>query len=468
MLFVMKNSLINTSLKLVVLGTLGVCLSLAGFWEYSKNQHDFARLSLVNQGVSTCWARISQTFTALMIKDVQSAYLDRGFLGISDECLSEVSKDSDFLKNYLGKKYNNITNLVSEVNWFHELVLKVHGPMLSGKGESPQVQNLVDKYSKSENLKLTIGDDLEATLVGIQKVSLNNRYMIGLGLLMVVFSITGIAWIEFRKNKILQSVELEALSLLGSGEAKLGAMVDALMIKALSASDLKVTSQIFRDYHENLLELLSRKNSFRPLQETVNIQEIKENTRKTIEETVTLETTDEAEVADFEKMPKCSLKEILVSIENLHTKDKIQVSDFRDAQGEIEQEACEQIFNNVINLLGEKRTKNTKVLISNQVHSDKVVVNFFLSDGHFQASELEFMEILTATGSDHPDMNLVILKELLAETKATIHLENKADKQGKIIGASIRLMIKRASKEKSKLVSLVRGKKKDLSKELMN
>jgi len=468
MLFVMKNSLLNSSLKLVVLGTLGVCLSLAGFWEYSKNQHDFGRLSVVNQGVNTCWARISQTFTALMIKDVQSAYLDRGFLGISDECLSEVSKDSDFLKNSLGKKFNNISNLISEVNWFHELVLKVHGPMLSNKGESTQVQNLMDKYSKSENLKLAIGDDFEATLNSIQKVSANNRYMIGLGLLMIVFSIAGIAWIEFRKNKALQLVESEALSLLGSGESKLGAMVDSLMIKALNASDLKVTSQIFRDYHENLLELFARKSSPKLSIDHLNVVETKQNLKKNSEESVDLVTKEEDQTAETEKKPRCSLKEILVSIENVHSKEKIQVSDFRDAQGEIEQEACEQIFNNVINLLHEKGTKNAKVLISNQVHSDKVIVNFFLSHGLFQISELEFMDTSLAFGADQVDMNLVILKELLAETESSIHLENKANKQGKIIGASARLTIKRTSKEKSKLVSLVRGKKRELSKELMN
>ena len=106
-------------------------------------------------------------------------------------------------------------------------------------------------------------------------------------------------------------------------------------------------------------------------------------------------------------------------------------------------------------------------MIGNQIHSDKSVVNLFLAGSTFNASELEFSQGEKAASLDGLDMNLVILKEMVHESGIQWHLENKVDRNGTITGMNIRFTVNRASKEKSKLVSVTRGKKKDL-RELMN
>ena len=109
-----------------------------------------------------------------------------------------------------------------------------------------------------------------------------------------------------------------------------------------------------------------------------------------------------------------------------------------------------------------------KILISNQVHSDKSIINFFLGDAIFNATELNFSQGQVDKNSEPIDMNLIILKEMVSESGIQWHLENKLDRNGKIIGANIKLTVKRVPKEKSKLISLTKGKKRDLAKDLMN
>jgi hypothetical protein len=65
-------------------------------------------------------------------------------------------------------------------------------------------------------------------------------------------------------------------------------------------------------------------------------------------------------------------------------------------------------------------------------------------------------------------MNLQILKEMVALANAQWFIDNKVDRHGKITGMNIRLILDRAMKEnRSKnLVSVMKGKKKDLAKTL--
>jgi hypothetical protein len=67
-------------------------------------------------------------------------------------------------------------------------------------------------------------------------------------------------------------------------------------------------------------------------------------------------------------------------------------------------------------------------------------------------------------------MNLIILKEMVEESGAQWHLENKTDRNGSITGMNIRFTVNRAPRDPraKNLVSVVKGKKKDLNLELMN
>lgn len=450
----MKKLLSVSSAKIYLLTGIALMMTLGAFWHHQMNQAQVDKLSVLNQGVGTCFNRISQTFTAMMIKDVQSSYLNRGFMALSDECLNETIKGINPFKKNVGKGYETLNQLISEVHWFHEKVVKTHSPMLAGQ-TAVTLAPISERYGKMETLKMDLIDEIDAASHQLRKIQASDEYLMGAGLILLVITLMILSLQDFNRTQLRMELERESLNYLRAGKANVGAIVDQLVDRALTTQELPVTAQIFRDYHENLLENASLKPK------AFNAESVQENADRN-------PPLAEHAGEKNEVYQKTSLKEVLVSIQNTQPKDSIHASEVRDVILDVPYESFEQVMNAAINQLASRRTEGKKIMIGNQIHSDKSVINLFLSGSTFSAAELEFAQTQTATALDGIDMNLVILKEMVQEAQAQWHLENKVDRSGSITGMNIRFTVNRTPKEKSKLISLTRGRKKELTKELLN
>lgn len=451
----MKKLLSIAPSKMYVACGLGLLLTLGAFWHQQINQTQLDRMNILSQGVGTCFNRISQTFTAMMIKDIQSPYLNRGFMGLSDECLNETIKGINPFRKDVGKGYETLNQLISEVHWFHEKVLKIHSPMLSGQNLTTPLSPLADRYTKMENFKVNLMDEIDATNSQLREVQMNDEVLMGAGLIIFVLALSLLSLQEFNRLQLQREIEKEAMNFLNSGKANVGAIVDQLVDRALKTQGMPVTAQIFGDYHGELLERMATKAL---VSEPPKKREVQGVAAAEVEEEPT------------QGMHKTSLKEVLVSIQNIQPKDLIHMAEVRDVQLNVPYESFEQMMNAAINQLATRRQNNKKVMIANQIHSDKSVVNLFLAGNTFSASELEFAGSNKQTLAQGLDMNLIILKEMVEESGAQWHLENKTDRNGSITGMNIRFTINRAPRDPraKNLVSVVKGKKKDLNLELMN
>ena len=110
----MKKLLTIKPAGIFIFAGLSLVMILGSFWHYQSNQSQLERLSVLNQGLSTCFNRVSQTFTAMMISDLQSPYVKTDFTKLSDECLAEAATGSKILKSSMGKAYENLNQLISE------------------------------------------------------------------------------------------------------------------------------------------------------------------------------------------------------------------------------------------------------------------------------------------------------------------------------------------------------------------
>jgi len=448
----MKKLLGLSSSKMCLVSGLSLLVTLASFWHLRLNQGQIDRLNSLGQGVNTCFNRISQTFTALMIKEIKSPYLNRSFMAVSDECLNETTKAVSPFRNDLGKGYQLLNQLISEVNWFHEIVVKIHAPLVAQQATHPPMTLLTDRFSKMENFKIDLMDELEISMTKLKSVQRNDEYLIALSLILFVLALSLISLQDHHRIQAIKKIEDNAVHLLRSGKHSTGAVVDQFIDNALSTQNLKITAQVFRDYHGQLLENLAVKQK-----STVN-----QSISKIIHE-------DEPQGEEvYGAQFKTSLKEVLVSVQNNQPQDLIMASEVRDVHLNVAFEVLEQVLSSSLNQLASRRTGSRKILISNQVHSDKSIINFFLGDTIFNATELNFSQGQVDKNSEPIDMNLIILKEMVSESGIQWHLENKLDRNGKIIGANIKLNVKRVPKDKSKLISLTKGKKRDLAKDLMN
>lgn len=451
----MKKILNLSQSKIYITAVIGLFMTLGAFWHHQFNQTQLDRLGILNQGVGTCFNRISQTFIAMMIKETQSPYLTEGFMKLSDECLNETIKGINPFRKNVGKGYQTLNQLISEVHWFHEKVLKTYGPTLSNQNSATSLSPVSDRYAKMENFKLTLVDEIEEASAQLRKIQLNDEVIIGAGLIFFVLSLALLSLQEFNRVQLQMEVEKESLNFLKTGQTNVGAIVDRLVDRGLTLQGMPVTAQLFRDYHGDLLEKSNSKKSY--------VEE------KPIDSSPEVVIPTDSIVAEPQFIHKTSLKEVLVSIQNIQPKELIQMSDVRDVILDVPYESFEQMLSAAINQLMARRQDNKKILISNQVHSDKSVVTLFLAQSTFLASELEFAGRENVKVFDGIDMNLIILKEMVRESGAQWHLENKLDKNGTISGMSIRFTINRVPKERLKnLVSVMKGKKKDLTKELMN
>ncbi len=453
----MKKLLSTSSTKILMMCGLGLLMTLGAFWHHQSNQFQLDRMNVLNQGVSICFNRISQTFTAMMIKDIHSPYLNRGFMALSDECLTETIKDINPFKQNIGKGYETLNKLISDVHWFHESVVRTHSPMVSGNNLDAPLNPLSTKFSQMETLKINLVDEIDMTNSRISAVQANDEVVMGIGLLMFVIALSVLSLKEFNRLQIQSEIEKKALNLLKSGQANVGAMVDQIIERGLLTQGLPVSAQIFKDYHGDLLERMASRTAYHE-DKNEKVETIQEEVPEFIEPEVL-------------SLSKTSFKEVLVSIQNINPKDLIQVSDVRDVQLAVDFEAFEQMMNAAINKLASRRIDGKKIMISNQIHSDRSVINLFLAGNTFTATELEFSQSNQNVAADTVDMNMILLKEMANETNAVWHIENKTDRSGIITGMAIRFTMNRVPKEtksNKNLVSVVKGKKKDLARELMN
>lgn len=454
----MKKLLSVSSSKILMLCGLGLMMTLGSFWHHQSNQAQLNRMNVLNQGVGTCFNRISQTFTAMMIKDIHSPYLNRGFMALSDECLSEAIKGINPFKQSVGKGYETLNKLISDVHWFHESLVRVHSPMVAGKNLDAPLNPISSKFSAMETLKVNLMDEVDSTNSRLREVQANDEVVMGAGLILFVISLSLLSLKEFNRIQLRKEIEGKALNLLRAGQSNVGGMVDMLVERALLTQGLPVSAQIFKEYHGNILERMGSKAVYR------------EDT-KTEMAAAPVETEVEATEPETFNGPRTSFKEVLVSLKNINSKDLIQESDVRDVQLNVGFEGFEQMMNAAINKLASRRFDHKKIMISNQVHSDRAIINLFLAGNTFTASELDFSQNNQSVSADTMDMNMILLKEMASETNTTWHMENKTDRSGNITGMSIRFTVNRVPKDaksNKNLVSVVKGKKKDLAREMMN
>ena len=447
----MKKLLTIRPAGIFIFASLSLAMILGSFWHYQSNQNQLGRLSVLNQGLSTCFNRVSQTFTAMMISDAQSPYVKSEFTNLSNECFAEAAAGSKALKSSMGRAYENLNQLISETHWFHEKVSRLQNQ----KEISSMLAPISDRYGRMENYRQTMSDEIDATSTLIRKVQRNDEFLMGLGLIMFVIALSLLSLQEYQRFEMKRSIEREALNYLTAGQANVGAIVDRLVEGALTSQNMLVTAQIFRDYHGDILERqTTRLSTDAPAHEA--IQE---------EENFTTNVVSEISMADVRE--KTSLKEALVTLQNLQLKENLHIAELRDVQLLANSEGVEHMMNAAVNALLSHRNDDKKIMIASQVHSDRVILNFFLAGSVFTITELEYASN-PGVIAEGLDMNLQILKEMVSLANAQWFIENKVDRHGKITGMNIRLILDRAMKEnRSKnLISVMKGKKKDLAKTL--
>lgn len=429
--------------KILLFCGFSFALTVVGFWQFQHHAQQSEKLARVQSGVGTCFSRVTQSFTAAMIKEFTSPYLKRDFMALSDDCLREGTKAAGLDLTSFTKTDKIFNELVSEVFWFHEKVAKVLGA--AGAKVDVPMQAITEKYSKVEGLKLDLQDQLELIGGQFREARMRDQILVAISFVMFVASLVMLGLRELAALRLKRTIERQALSLLNTGHAQTGGMVDQLVNRALEGQGMKVTAQVFADYHAGILE---RQAVRAPSPRT-------EETQESLPQDVTEVFTAAAPA------PAAIVPEPEVDARKLLTGQAVRLKATMDVQ-DASVQADADVVAQLMHTLGQ-RFASGKVNLVGKREGERYVICVEASDVCLTASELNYIQGNT-TKMDGVDVNVVIAMDLIREAHVDAVIRNRINAEGTIIGAEAVLSFLTTTNRS--LVTVVRGKKKDLARTL--
>jgi hypothetical protein len=429
--------------KILLFCGFSLALTVIGFWEFQSNVSMSEKLARVQTGLSTCFSRVNQTFTAAMIKDYNGPYLKRDFMALTDECLKEGSKAAGVDMSTLPKASVYFNELLSEVHWFHEKVVKVVGAQAGGV-EVP-MNAINEKFMKIEELKLDLTDQLDGVHGQYREARLRDELLVAAAFMMFMGSLFIFGLKELALLRHRREMEHKALSLLNTGSARAAAMVDQLVQKALAGQGMPVTAQVFNDYHTTVLEQMS----FQPLPQRVKEQ-------KTVEPAAAVIETTQAEVAELAKPEESS-----VDIRKLLTNQALRLKASMEVQdGEVSVDP--EVLAQVIQAFGQRLVFGDLKLHGVR-SSDRYEVKLQATNLCFNVHELNYIADTTSS-MEGVDVNVLIAMDLIRDHGLEAQVKNRLGNDGAIIGAEVVIALN--ANPNRTLVNVVKGKKRDLQQRL--
>ncbi len=223
---------------------LSVGLIISGVFLLSDSQK-LQRLAVLEDGMGTCFQRVAQTFTAKMIGEDRSVYLDKGFTQASEECFGEAASVANQVSvTTIATKAAAIVNkLANEVSFFHA---KIHGTDESFAKNNDVVQSshLNTRFQGLEAIREEALSDVAGAKAQARSGVLRSKIAFYLFAFFCPFAFVMLWWNAREQSRTNQEVEVEALSSLESGRATLNA-TKTLIDRVLANNDLPKTKDLF-------------------------------------------------------------------------------------------------------------------------------------------------------------------------------------------------------------------------------
>jgi hypothetical protein len=420
------------------------------FVNYNMNSSQ-SSLHKANSGVGICFQRVTQTFTALMIRDFGSNYLSQNFRNITSECLGEVTKALSTLgvqKNVL--KVSN--NLKSDLHWFDQKVDKVS--QMAQKDEIDISQsNVTNKYYELEGMKTSLEESLVSD---IDRVEANkNLGLAGIALSLITLILSGVAFFFSRR---LDRAELDNIELIASeriAEGELNSTITDLSHQAFINLNMPNIATALETFCTELV----RENK------SLEASLLKMNTIGDERIEINLEPQNR-EVSDFnqafntvlDKMQEKVFKHGILLDTDLNDNFKVYATN-----EELEQFLYSLLSYSMDCTLGSEENKKVTVRsksLGGIAYCKVKVANYAFSDDE--------MGVLNGKApSSDTSVNLLLLRELIGDLNASIAIKNKQNSLTHAVESEMEIIFDRAreevtSNELKAAVNIVKGSKQEI------
>lgn len=450
-------------------------------YQIQENSGQIKKLSNFESGIQTCFSRVNQTYTANLLGDTASTYLTQSFQNLTEECLAEgiLTVESAFQKELNGAA-KQLSNLASNVHWFHEDILAPNGMKAKG-GRDVGVRFEKIETTKDEILEST--DKHKAQITNSLNSQKNIFYVSATLLVMLMLA----EYMSLTRRRLFNNArEKEAQAELLDNGGATSVKVGEIIRVALEQNDLLNCSKLFANFHaytslekgknKMTLETLVTPmgpalNSIKKLNPTT-LDQIWEDDSKTLSadnsntlklDNINLEQTSSA-VIDLlaEKLFSQGVQLDINIADNLMIRGRTE---------EIEQ-ALYHLFAYAIN---STQSENGEKNISIFAHKlgDVVAFDLIHSGAGFEESILKQRVGLGGTAGSL-DLDLQVCHSLLSEMEAKVQLDNKLDQNGNSVGGRVKVIFKAGILAEAtvanagRLVDLKVGNKKEIAAMLNN
>jgi hypothetical protein len=455
--------MIKTLMKPKVL--LSVCgFSLISLFSISMMNNSImqkhSKLQQMNGGVGVCFQRVTQTFTALMIKDLTSSYLSSSFKNVTGECFSDLTSSMKNLMASNEQSLNAANNLSSDLHWFNSKIDKI---ISLNKGESIDLSesNIIKKYEDLEELKVEIEQQVNNDIANFDSVKDLGLAGILLSQLALLFSLASLYFKQRASSQELSLIEGFSLDAIESNTKS--SKAQRIFENLFTNIDLPVTKKFLMDYHTDLLE-----ENY-----SLNDKIIKMNTIGYTEEiipTMPIEnkTSTAEEVTNFND----SLSTVLDRIqEKAFTHGVMMDTDLGESFDVISNsEALDQVLFNTLQFSMESslgHNEGRRVIIRSKPLGGIAYCKIKILGHSFSDVEMNIINGKKVDTKVNVNVNLVLLKELMNDANATIAVKNIQDQKSGQVESELEIIFERAAVNQTTStpkVSVIKGTKKEIKK----
>lgn len=459
----MRNLNIKTK-TVAAIAVSFITLSIGSFFLANYFGNIAMKERALSNGSGTCFQRVTQTFTALMIQDFNSPYLSKNFMGTTGQCFSDVNTEfSAIYARGFKEGYKHINSIVSDLHWFNEKVQKLM-KMSQNAGISLNNSNIINKYAVLETMKNDFQEAVEESAASTTTTS-------GIFMGVNIFSLAGIllavalyAYQRKQSREALNKIEEESNNILDSDEEIISAHFERVIENVMAKVEMPRTYDLLNAYHSNLLE--KQYKAFET-SEGVNADGIREHSVE-----VPSVSIENLPAADFHNAMSSVLENIS---EKAFTHGIMIESDLEDeffVKGD--QDALEQLIFSIMTYATENtinQIEGRKINLRSKALGGTAFFKVKLSNYCFNVDELNFLNGDESLASS-VNMNLLLIKEVVKDLGAKIAVKNKMNSSVSIEGSEIEVLFERINTQESKVndelsqksISIVKGKKKDILK----
>ena len=197
---------------LSLLFAIGIVSAILCFFILRSQISTYSHLSTLQEGNGICFSRVTQTFTAAMMRKLGSQHLSFPFIEMTEECYGDIAENfySEFKTSFpfVGEQLGRIA---TDAHWFHE---KLNNKVISLGAGAATIENsfvsLENQFAKVESLHDEINKILESKKGQAYRQFHFSIMALFLSLLALLIAFIGYFVQEFSVRRFHQSLERRA------------------------------------------------------------------------------------------------------------------------------------------------------------------------------------------------------------------------------------------------------------------